>query len=159
MKQLIVMSACPGSGKSTWTKKFCKEHDNVKIISSDEVRFELTGDYNDFSKQDLVWKTIDERVVNYANFDEDNYIVILDACIDLNFLREKYAKLGSNYDKKTLVCIEKPLEVILENNKKRNPVKHVPEDILIQMYNKFEHPTDEVVSLYDEFIFIDKYFE
>ena len=43
MKTLIVLSAMPGSGKSTWAKKYQEEHPHTLIISSDKIRYELTG--------------------------------------------------------------------------------------------------------------------
>ena len=43
MKTLIILSAMPGSGKSTWAKKYQEEHSHTLIISSDQIRFELTG--------------------------------------------------------------------------------------------------------------------
>lgn len=41
---LILTIGIPGSGKTTWAKKYLKEHPNgTVIISSDEIRKELTG--------------------------------------------------------------------------------------------------------------------
>lgn len=160
MKELIVMSACPGSGKSAWVKRFCKTHKHVRVISSDEVRYELTNTYQDFSRQDEVWRTIDERVVKYGEEKiKGKMYVILDACIDLNSLRIKYAQLGKNYDKRLLVAIKKPFEEVKKNNLDRNPLKFVPENILEMMYKKFEHPSDEAISAYDEYIYIEKRFK
>ena len=157
MKQLIVMSAVPGAGKSTWAKRYKKEHPNTIIISSDEIRYELTGSYQDFSKQKEVWQLFEDRLIAYGNSNKD-ITVILDAVIDLNVLREKYARLGSNYDKKTLVVIYKPFEIVQNTNKERAEDKWVPDDVLNMLYHKFEMPTKEVIDLYDEYIYIDKYF-
>ena len=50
MKTLIMLSAIPAAGKSTWAKKYRDEHPEVYIISSDEIRMELTGgNYHDRS--------------------------------------------------------------------------------------------------------------
>ena len=157
MKQLIVMSAVPGAGKSTWAKRYKNEHPNTIIISSDEIRFELTGSYQDFSKQKEVWHLFEDRLIQYGNSNKD-ITVILDAVIDLNVLREKYARLGSSYDKKTLVVIYKPFEMVQNTNKERAEDKWVPDDVLNMLYHKFEMPTKEVIDLYDEYIYIDKYF-
>jgi predicted kinase len=157
MKQLIVMSAVPGAGKSTWAKRYRNEHPHTIIISSDEIRYELTGSYQDFSKQKEVWELFEKRLIAYGKHQED-ITVILDAVIDLNVLREKYAKLGSNYDKKTLVVIYKPFDIVQTTNKERAKDKWVPDDVLNMLYHKFEMPTKEVIDLYDEYIYIDKYF-
>ena len=65
MKKLIILSAVPGSGKSTWAKKYQSEHPNTYIISSDQIRFELTGVYQDFSRQKEVWEIFEQRIKDY----------------------------------------------------------------------------------------------
>lgn len=159
MKRLIVMSACPGSGKSTWARIYQKTHPETFVISSDEIRFELTGQYQDFSKQKEVWELFEKRIGEYA-FKGEDISVILDAVIDLDVLRIKYAQIARKYyDKLTLVVIKKDYEDIKVTNKERRAVKWVPEDILENLYHKFEMPKEDVIKLYDEYIYIDKYFE
>ena len=51
MKTLIMLSAMPGSGKSTWAKAYQEAHPHTLIVSSDAIRYELTGETQDFSKQ------------------------------------------------------------------------------------------------------------
>ena len=91
MKTLIVLSAMPGSGKSTWAKKYQEEHPHTLIVSSDAIRYELTGQAQDFSKQKEVWELFSLRIHEYAKR-YDDVTVILDALNDLNSLREKYVK-------------------------------------------------------------------
>ena len=157
MKTLIVLSSVPGAGKSTWCKKYISTHDNCHIISSDGIRYELTGSYQDFSKQALVWETFEKRIHEYANISED-VTVILDALCDLNSLRINYAKNSPEYDRKILVVIHKELDQIMKYNKVRSEDKWVPEDVLVMLYNKFEEPSEEAKSYYDEVIEIKDYF-
>lgn len=157
MRKLIVLSAPPGSGKSTWAKQYIAKNPNTVIISSDEIRYEITGQYQDFSKQKEVWELFEKRLVDFATRD-DNADVILDALVDLNSLRIKYAELGKNYKRKILVVLYKPYNELVKNNKDRQPEKWVPDDVMQMLYNKFERPTKEVIDMYDEYIYIDKYF-
>lgn len=157
MKQLIILSAVPGSGKSTWAKKYQASHKNTYIISSDEIRFELTGQYQDFSKQKEVWEEFENRLLNYSKQD-GNFTVILDAVIDLNSLRKKYYDLGKDFDRKILVILRKPLELLMKLNKERKEEKWVPEDVLINLYNKFEEPTKDILEIFDEWQYITVYF-
>ncbi len=157
MKQLIILSAVPGSGKSTWAKKYQASHPNTYIISSDEIRFELTGQYQDFSKQKEVWEEFENRLLNYSKQD-GNFTVILDAVIDLNSLRKKYYDLGKDFDRKILVILRKPLELLKKLNKERKEEKWVPEDVLINLYNKFEEPTKDILEIFDEWEYITVYF-
>ena len=157
MKHLIVLSAVPAAGKSTRAKRYQETHENVVILSSDEIRYELTGQYQDFSKQKEVWQLLSKRIKDYGK--QDNVTVIVDAVIDLNCLREQYAvDEGKNYDKKTLVVLVKSIDTVEKTNKERIVEKWVPDDILIKLYHKFEQPTKDVIKLYDEYVYIDKYF-
>ena len=157
MKKMIIMSAAPGCGKSTWAHKYQNSHPNTYIISSDEIRFELTGQYQDFSKQTLVWEIFEKRILEFSKRNED-LTIILDAVIDLNSLRVKYFNLGKNYDRRILVVLKKPLEDILKYNHQREKEKWVPEDIVKILYNKFEEPSKEVLDLFDEYYYINYYF-
>jgi predicted kinase len=158
MKTLIVLSSVPGAGKSTWCKKYVETHENCHVISSDAIRYELTGSYQDFSKQDLVWETFERRIHEYAKLGDD-VTVILDALCDLNSLRIGYAKNSPEYDKKILVVIHKNLSEIEKYNKERASEKWVPDNVIKMLYEKFEDLTDEARSYYDEVIEINGYFD
>ena len=149
MKTLIVLSAMPGSGKSTWAKKYQEEHPHTLIISSDKIRYELTGSLQDFSKQDKVWELFSLRIHEYAN-KYDDVTVILDALNDLNTLRKKYVKENPEYDRYELVLFPRTIEQIHFYNKQRNEAAVVPEDQLEILINKWEEPSEEVIFLYDE---------
>ena len=153
MKTLIMLSAIPAAGKSTWAKKYRDEHPEVYIISSDEIRMELTGgNYHDRSKMDLVWQTFDRRIHEYAQKSE-NATVILDALNDTNEIRLKYLRMSPEYDKKVLVVFP-PLD--LEKSKKLNAARdasvRVPDHIMDMFAKKFEQPSQEVLDLVDEVI-------
>ena len=149
MKTLIVLSAPPGSGKSTWAKRYKKEHPNTYVISSDKIRFELTGTNQDFSKQKEVWEIFEKIIHEYAEINE-NVTVILDALCDLNSLREKYVKENPEFDRYVLVLFPHTFEEIVLLNKKREDYKIVPDDAMKALWDKFEEPTKEVLDLYDE---------
>ena len=149
MKTLIVLSAMPGSGKSTWAKKQQEEHPHTLIISSDKIRYELTGSMQDFSKQKEVWELFSLRIHEYAN-KYDDVTVILDALNDLNVLREKYVKENPEYDRYELVLFPRTLEQIRFYNKQRNENIVVPDDQLEMLIKKFEKPSEEIIQLFDE---------
>ena len=148
MKTLIVLSAMPGSGKSTWAKKYQEEHPHTLIISSDAIRYELTGSMQDFSKQNEVWELFSYRIHEYAN-KYDDVTVILDALNDLNVLREKYVKENPEYDRYELVLFPRTLEEIRFYNKQRSDTAIVPDDQLEMLINKWEGPSEEVIKLFN----------
>ena len=149
MKTLIVLSAMPGSGKSTWANKYKEEHPHTLIVSSDQIRFELTGQLQDFSKQKEVWELFSLRILEYAKA-YDDVTVILDALNDLNLLREKYVKENPEFDKYVLVLFPRTIEQINFYNKQRNDDAVVPDDQLEMLINKWEEPSEEVIKLFNE---------
>ena len=152
MKTLMMLSAIPASGKSTWARNYRDTHENVFIISSDEIRMEVCGgNFHDQSKQPLVWKIFEERIHEYASKAED-VTVILDALNDVNAVRLKYLKNSPEYDRKVLVIFDFNLDKSQELNEKRDPEVRVPREILDMLANKFEQPNDEVLALVDEVI-------
>lgn len=157
MKTLIVLSATPGSGKSTWAKLYKEKHPNTIILSSDEVRYEVTGNYQDFSRQKEVWEIYEGRIVEYAH-KEGDFTLILDALNDLNSIRQRYLELGEGFDKKVLVVIKKPLDITTQTNRERDEVRWVPDDALKALNEKFEMPDVKTVDMYDEYELVDYYF-
>ena len=154
MKTLIMLSAVPAAGKSTWAKRFQAEHENVYIISSDDIRLELThGDYHDRSKQNEVWIEFDRRIHEYANKGE-NVTVILDALNDVNEVRLKYLRNTPEYDRKILALFPTTLEKSLKFNSTRPETAKVPDDVLVELNNKFEEPSPGVLALVDGVITI-----
>ena len=149
MKTLIMLSAVPAAGKSTWAKEYQKNHPNTYIVNSDEVRMEVTnGDYRDHTRQKEVWELFEKRFHEYGAI--DNATVILDALNDVNEVRLKYLKQATEFDKKILVLFPTTLNKSQKYNGERKEEVRVPENILVELYNKFEEPNEEVLALVDE---------
>ena len=151
MKKLIMLSAFPASGKTTWAKKYQQEHENVYILNSDDIRLELThGDYHDRSKQNEVWALFDARIHEIGKI--DNVTLILDALNDVNEVRLKYLKNTPEFDYKVLVMFPSTLERSKEFNSRRPSECRVPDNIIEMLFEKFEQPSEEVLSLVDEVV-------
>ena len=151
MKKLIMLTAFPASGKTTWAKKYQAEHENVYILNSDEIRLELTnGNYHDRSKQDLVWEIFEQRIHEIGKI--ENVTLILDALNDLNEIRLKYLSTTPEFDNKILVMFPSTLERSKEFNSLRSEEVRVPDNIIEMLFNKFEQPSDEVLKWVDEVI-------
>ena len=152
MKTMIMLSAIPASGKSTWAKEYQATRPNTYIVNSDEVRMEVTnGDFQDHSKQKEVWELFEKRIHEYANKSED-VTVIVDALNDVNAVRLKYLSTTPEFDKKILVLFPNTLEKSRKYNNLREVALRVPDDILVGLVNKFEVPNQEVLDLVDEVI-------
>ena len=65
-------------------------------------------------------------------------------------MRIKYLSTTPEFDKKILVLFPSNLEKSKKYNGMREPECRVPDDILVQLVDKFEAPSPEVLALVDE---------
>lgn len=148
----MILSAIPASGKSTWAAKYQATHPDTYIVSSDQIRMEVThGDFQDHSKQKEVWELFSQRIHECAKLSKD-VTVILDALNDLNSLRIKYVKENPEFDRYVLVLFGKDIERSKHFNSLRPELLQVPEGILDNLISKFEPVSDEARALFDEVI-------
>lgn len=157
MKTLVVLSAVAGAGKSTWAEQYRQMHHHVYVVSSDEIRKELTGKYSDLSHDEEMWRIYFSRIEEYRD-KSSNVVVIADSTNILNKYRMLYKDIVG-FDKKVLVIIRKDLPVILKQNLARNESKIIPEEAVKWMYENFEEPTPEVLSIFDEYVQVQSWFD
>lgn len=157
MKTFILLSAIPGSGKSTWSEEYRLTHKNVFVVASDQIRKEIGGAYQNFEHEKEVWDRFLNDIIKYRD-SYDEVTVIADSTNVINKFRKYYPEQLSGFDKKILVIIRKDLESILEYNKKRDPGRIVPEDAIRRIWDNWEEPTQEVLDLYDEVIEVKNFF-
>lgn len=152
MASLVLMMGVPGSGKTTYAKKFIG--DNDIYVSRDEIRFELVAeDEPYFSKEDEVLKTfiskVDEGITKAKRY------VVADATHLNAGSRAKLLKnLHNKPDNVYVLYVAVPLEVALERNAQRSGRALVPETSIRNMFQSLSLPKKEegidVVLLLDE---------
>ena len=159
MKHLIALSAIAASGKSTWAKHYKINHkdENVFIVSSDEIRKELTGVYQNLNYEKEVWELYFKRIDILRDSNKD-CTIIADSTNIINAHRQILGKLPG-FDKKTLVVISKDLPLILERNKQRDRAKYVPEFAIKEMWKNWEKVDEETAKLFDEVKYVDGWFD
>ena len=148
MKTLILMTAVPGAGKSTWAREYQATHSHTYIIASDEIRKELLGHVQNFTNEPLVWSTFRSRIAEYAER-HDDVTVILDAVNYANRGREAYYEQSKMYDRHILVYVKRPLEVLLEQNRRRTNDRIVPDEVIADFYHKFEEPDESIKDKFE----------
>ena len=158
MKTFILLSAIPGAGKSTWAEQYRLTHENVLVVSSDDIRKEITGEYQNFEHEKEVWELFFNRIIEYRDKYED-VTVIADSTNAQNKYRMIYAEKVTGFDRKVLIVFKKTLETILRQNKQRSENKIVPEPILKAMWESYEDPSEEVIDKFDEYVVIYKWFD
>lgn len=159
MKKLIALSAIAGAGKSTYAKHYKINHkdENVFIVSSDEIRKELTGVYSNLDYEKEVWE-IYFRKINIIRDSNDDVTIIADSTNILNKFRKILGKI-EGFDNKQLVIITKDLPLILKRNRERDRAKYVPEFAIKRMWETWEEVDDETASLFNEVVRIDGWFD
>ena len=60
MKTLILMAGVPGTGKSTWAKRYAVEHPNTFIIDTDETRKSIEMSKNPLKNSHLREETTND---------------------------------------------------------------------------------------------------
>lgn len=77
LPSFIMLMGISGSGKSTWAKDFVFKCDaSYKLISSDDIRLQLTGSVDDQTKNAEVWEVVLNHVQSALKAKQN---VILDA--------------------------------------------------------------------------------
>lgn len=157
MKTFILLSAIPGSGKSTWSEEYRLTHKNVFVVASDQIRKEIGGAYQNLAHEKEVWDRYLNDIIKYRDFGDD-VTVIADSTNIYNKFRKYYPEVLTGFDKKILVIFRKDLKTILDSNKKRDPGRIVPEKVIKRIWRNWEEPTQDVLDLYDEVIEVKDWF-
>lgn len=153
MRTLILLSAMPGSGKSTWARAYQALHPHTYIVSSDEIRVELFGKAQDFRDEKMVWDTYLKRL-NELGSKHDDATVIADATNLQNKYRRYYFEETPGFDRHVLVYFKVPYEVCCRQNKMRSSDRIVPDKAMEKLRAELEEPDEDTVNLYDEYLVI-----
>lgn len=131
----IMMVGLPASGKSTYAKKLAKKY-NANIHSSDEIREELSGDVNNQNINELVFKTLHNRIKEDL---KNGKSCIYDAT-NISYKRRMafLDELNRIPCYKFCYLMATPYEECLKNNGNRD--RKVPEEVIERMYRNFDVP-------------------
>ena len=140
MGNLYVMIGIPGSGKSTFCKKFIENNETIKWISRDEIRFSMLKPKDDyFSKEDEVYE---EYIRQINNALEDGFDVIADASqVSYNSRKKLLRRIDKdNIDKLIAVYKKNDLTECIRRNDAREGRACVPHEVIRQMYGSLMLP-------------------
>ncbi len=147
MSKLVVLSGVPGSGKSYFShilRDVKKSH--VYIISSDALRDLVTGNRQDFSQEELMWKFFYDLAKVYSKDKEG--IVVLDATNRSSYYRmESTRALKEFFDEIILVCFNIKADVVYRQNLDRE--WPIPTVAVTEFLEKFELPKPEEYNYFN----------
>lgn len=125
-----------GSGKSTIARQIANENPNTVIVSSDAIREELTGNYENQEHNEEVFKVFHDRIRKNL---ENKKNVIADATnITMKSRRAILMKVNGLDIHKVCVIIPKHILICAEDNKNRE--HPVPSNVLEQQIRRFQIP-------------------
>lgn len=132
--QLMLLIGAPGSSKTTVCDQLVAQYPGIRVISMDERRKELTGNYNDQSRNNEVfsWQQKELRKAMEARQN-----VIVDATNTHRKLRKVLWDIAREYGALcSAIYFDLPLETLLERNASRE--KRVPDDVVKRFYNTMQ---------------------
>ena len=155
MAKLIILSGVPGSGKSYFSHllRDHKKGGHVYIVSSDSLRDQVTGNQQDLSEDDLMWKLFFDLARVYSK--DPNGIVVLDST---NASRHYRIEAGSGlrgfFETIDLISFHMKPETIYRQNLDRE--WPIPTEVLTQYIENFEYPTREDYAFFDHVYVVEK---
>lgn len=133
MAKMYLMCGCSGAGKTTFAKKFAKEHD-LKYLGIDNFYALVNGDECIHTNSFEVWiefyKAIHEAEMN-------NIDVIIDTNAITRSHREQFIDWFPTFEHH-LIYVKATHELRKKNNKSRR--RQVPDDVMDKMHSKMQIP-------------------
>lgn len=137
MSTMICLAGLPGSGKTTWSKKFLEQYPNVLYFSPDAYYERINGDDRDRKNTFEIWMSM-FRDIHTAELTGRDVIIDSD---NLTYAqRNQWIEWFPGFDKHFLLFIDEDLCVCLDRVSKRR--RTVPEDIMREKYRKWENPLE-----------------
>jgi len=152
MTTVYILVGCPSSGKSTWASK-CENHNAECVISTDDIREELSGDATDQSVSGKAFSIARKRLQEYLN---EGHSVIIDATNMYRKTRKDFLDIAKDNNSKTVaVVFEVTKETAIERNAKRaaSGGRNVPSHVIENMIGKYQRP--DTIE-FNEVLFISK---
>lgn len=146
MTKVILCRGVQGSGKTTWSKEYCKANHNTIRVNRDDIRKMFNQKWS--KKLEIVVKSCELEAIRSAiNVGID---VVVDDVSNLNPMTEstireiirKYNRAGFAFSKKHTECVLIykdffiPIGECIENDKKRKD--NVGKDVIIDTYNRYK---------------------
>lgn len=135
MSTMYMMIGIPGSGKSTEAKRLGKSL-GIPVISSDEIRKDLTGSEEDFSMDKEIWTSVIPRRLRSALKEGD---VVFDATnLRVRGRNTIRRSIGTEHSC-CAVYMDTPLEVCIKRQEARE--RKVPRERIEEMHSALVPPT------------------
>jgi len=144
MPILYILCGPSGCGKTTWAMNFMKEHNDIRYVSRDEIRFQLINpDESYFSREKEVFRRF-ATIIRHTLI--DGFDCIADATHLNEFSRRKLTQAIDMYFKDyeiVYVSFNVSADTCIEHNANREGRANVPETVIRNMCRDFRTPSIE----------------
>ena len=146
MPTAIICIGVPGSGKTTLLKKSVRARDGVVYICPDDIRFELTGNASDQTRNREVWSEAYRRIHEALEAGRDVAVDATNAAQADRLRLVEHCRLKAS----SVIgfWVRTPLEVCLQRNSKRSRV--VPVASIKKMAKQLRQHPPSVKEGFDE---------
>lgn len=135
---LICTVGVSGSGKTTWSKEYCKQNPEVVRLSSDELRA-IYGE--DESDQTVNYKVFSTLTAITEHLLKQNYSVLIDATNYSIKNRKGFVDIAKKLKHTTVAYVfTASLEICKQRNKLRE--RQVKDDIIDRQFQNFKPPVN-----------------
>lgn len=143
MRTLLLMRGAPGCGKSTWIKEnnlqqYTLSPDDIRVLCAST---ELLPDGNykitqDRFNEEKVWNVLFDLLEYRMSRGE---FTVIDATCSKTKDIQQYKDLAEHYRYRVFIVdfTDVPLDVCLKQNKLRPEYKHVPDNVIENIYSRF----------------------
>lgn len=148
MKHLFLMCGVAGAGKSTYLSKI----KNATIISRDEIRFSIIGDFDDyFAKENEVFAIFIQKIQEAIDNSDGPTEIYCDATHLTKKSRNKVLNALdlTNVGNITVLVVRPSLAEALKRNAQRSGRKYVPNYVIRRMWSQFERPEEDEERIFD----------
>ena len=153
-QEVIFTVGIPGSGKSSWVKKYYSNNKDYVIVSPDELRKELLGSIDAQQSGGYVWRVASEQIIKNLRAGKN---VILDATNTVSRNRRKLIEFIRETHKAPIVFKALVFEIDTKTAKVRvkNDIEkgiersNVPEDVIDRMHSQLQQSTSSLSSEFD----------
>lgn len=144
---LIVMVGISGSGKSTFANGL-KTSLNATVVSTDDIRLELTGNAEDQSQNGRVFATARNRVNGLLAQGKN---AVIDATSLSSKDRKEWVRIGKANDAEIIAYVVKT-DIATAKKRNQGRDRKVPDFVIDRQFSKFSTPTpaegfDKIVTV------------
>lgn len=138
MVPLMVMVGLPGSGKSTWARRYTRRYPSWLIVSTDDIRRQLYGDAAIQGEWRDIWRRVIQQLSGGRQAIAQGQAsgVIYDATNVRRRHRREFVQTARGYGYAPVVAVwmDTPLATCLMRNRARS--RQVPAEVIEKMYRQ-----------------------